>query len=85
MYAIVIEPIIPINITSGDVHYTDWFPLTTSKKMTDAKEITHCKWLIVVTELFNIAVKSFDANKSAGCSKLFVVIELLVSELGAIP
>ena len=31
----------------------------------DAREITYCKWVFVVAELFNIAVNDFDANFSS--------------------
>ena len=33
-----------------------------------------------VTELFYIAVNDFDANKSAGCGRVLIVIELVGSE-----
>ena len=35
--------------------------------------------MLVVTELFNIAVNDFDAKKSAHCSQVPVVNELVVS------
>ena len=37
------------------------------------------KWVIIVTELFNVAVNYFDAKKSASCSRVLVVTELVVS------
>ena len=38
-------------------------PITSIRK--DAKEIGRCKWVLIVTELFNITVNDFDAKKSA--------------------
>ena len=35
--------------------------------------------MLVVTELFNIAVNGLDAKKSARCRNAFVVAELVVS------
>ena len=43
------------------------------------KETAHYKWVLIVTELFNIAVNDFDAKKSAHCSQVLVVTELVVS------
>ena len=37
-----------------------------------------CKWILIVTELFNIAVNDFDAEKSARYSPVLVVTELVV-------
>ena len=45
----------------------------------DAKETARYKWVLAVTELFNIAVNDFDAKKSAHCSQVLVVTELVVS------
>ena len=39
----------------------------------------HYKRLLVVTELFNIAVNDFDAQKSAHYSRVLLVTELVVS------
>ena len=39
----------------------------------------HYKRLLVVTELFNIAVNDFDAQKSARYSRVLLVTELVVS------
>ena len=39
----------------------------------DAKETVRSKWLLVVTELVNIAVNDFDAKKFARCSRVLVV------------
>ena len=44
----------------------------------DAKENTHCKWVLVVTELFNIAVNDFGAKKSAHYSWVLAVTEVVV-------
>ena len=40
-----------------------------------------CKWMLVVTKLFNIAVTDYGAEKTACncCSQVFVVAELVVS------
>ena len=38
-----------------------WVSFSISEK--DAKEIDRCKWMFVVTELFNIAVNIFGAMK----------------------
>ena len=46
-------------------------PLTTSKKMQ--------KKLLVVTELFNIAVNGYGAKKSTRYSRVLVVTELVIS------
>ena len=35
--------------------------------------------VLVATELLNIAVNNFDAKKSARCSRMVVVTELVVS------
>ena len=35
--------------------------------------------LLVVTELFDISVNDFDANKSTGCLRMHIVIELVKS------
>ena len=52
-------------------------PLTTSK---NATETARYKWGLVVSELFNIAGSYVDAKKSACCSRVLVVTELVVSE-----
>ena len=44
------------------------------------------KWLLVVTKLLNIAINDFDGKKSAGCSRVLVVTELVVhGTLGVCP
>ena len=49
------------------------------RKKKDAKETARYKWMLVVTELFNIAVNQFDAKKSS--RTVFVVTKLVVSEI----
>ena len=44
----------------------------------DTKENTHCKWVLAVTELFNIAVNDFGAKKSAHHSWVLAVTEVVV-------
>ena len=38
-----------------------------------AKETTHCKWVLKVTELFDIAVNDFDAKKNLTCKQVLIV------------
>ena len=38
-----------------------------------------CKWMLIVTGLFNIAVNDFDAKECAGYNCMVVVTELVVS------
>ena len=45
----------------------------------DAKKTAHCRGVLVVTELFNIAVNYFDAKKATRCRRVLVVTELVVS------
>ena len=45
----------------------------------EAKESARCKWVLVVTELFNIPVSNFYSKKSAYCSRVLIVTELIVS------
>ena len=45
----------------------------------DAKETARYKWVLVVTELFNMAVSDFDAKQSACYSRMFFVTELVLS------
>ena len=45
----------------------------------DAKENARYKWVLVVTELFNMAVNDFDAKKSARYSRVLAVTELVLS------
>ena len=45
----------------------------------DAKETARYKWVLVVTELFNMAVNDFDAKQSACYSRVLVVTELVLS------
>ena len=45
----------------------------------DAKKTARCRRVLVVTELFNIAVNDFDAKKFAPCRRVLVVTELVVS------
>ena len=40
---------------------------------------TRFKCMLVITELVNIAVNYFDAKKSARCSLVFVLPEIIVS------
>ena len=59
------------------LHFTtQWFPLTTSKKM--QKKISF-KWVLVVTELFNIAVNYFSPTKSVHYNQVLVVTKRHVS------
>ena len=48
-------------------------------KQIDAKKTACCRGVLVVTELFNIAVNYFDAKKSTRCRRVLVVTELVVS------
>ena len=45
----------------------------------DGKETACYKWVLVATELINIAVNDFDAKKSAHYRRMHVVTELIVS------
>ena len=45
----------------------------------DAKETSRYKWMLIVTELLNIAVNYFDTKKSAHYSRVLSEIELDVS------
>ena len=56
---------------------THWVSLTTSKQLQKKSALN--KWVLIVAELFNIAVNYFDAKKSAHCSWVLVVTELVVS------
>ena len=44
-----------------------------------AKKTARCRRVLIVTELFNIAVNDFDANKSTRCRRVLVATELVVS------
>ena len=46
----------------------------------DAKETARYKWVLVVSELFNIAVNDVDVKKAARYSRVLAVIELVLSE-----
>ena len=46
----------------------------------DAKETARYKWVLIVEELFNMAVNDSDAEKSAPFSRMLVVTEVVVSE-----
>ena len=48
------------------------------QRVKDAKETACYKWVLVVTELLNIAVNDFDAKKSARYSWVRVVTGLVV-------
>ena len=60
-----------------------WFLLstlgTTSNESKNAKEIASYKRVIVVTELFTIAVNDFNEKKSARYGQMLVVTEIVVS------
>ena len=45
----------------------------------DAKETAGYTWVLVVTELFNMAVNYFDAKQSARYSRVLSVTELALS------
>ena len=45
----------------------------------DAKKTARCRGVLVVTELFNIAVNYFNAKKSTRCRRVLVVTEFVVS------
>ena len=47
------------------------------QRQKDAKEPARCKWVLVVTELLNMAVNHFDVKKCA--RTVLVVTELVVS------
>ena len=40
------------------------------QRVQNAKETTRYKWVLAVTELFNIAINDFDAKKYAGHNSL---------------
>ena len=70
------------------ISFLEWFVRVIKKskyigsrlqRANDAKETPHYKWVLIVTELLNIAVNDFDAKKSAHCSQVLVVTELVVS------
>ena len=48
-------------------------------RVKDARKTAHYKWVLVVTELFNIAINDFDIKKSSRYSQMFVVAELVTS------
>ena len=54
-------------------------PSPAYNELNDAKETARYKWVLVVTELFTIAVNDFDANKSIHYSGMLFVTELVVS------
>ena len=54
-----------------------WVPLTMGKKMP--------KKLLVITELFNIAVNCFDAKKSALYNWVLIVTKRVVSGTQCLP
>ena len=43
------------------------------QRVKNAKETARCKWVLVVIQLFNIAVNDFDAKKSAHYNRVRVV------------
>ena len=52
----------------------------TQSEQQNTTEAAFFKWVLVVTEIFNIAVSDIHAKKSARYSQVLVVIELVVSE-----
>ena len=48
------------------------------------KETVHCKWVLIVTKLFNTAVNDFGVDKSARCSRVLVITELVASGIQCI-
>ena len=65
-------------ITQGIPHYQHTLgPAYNEQK--DAKETARYKWVLLVTELFNMAVNDFDAKQSARYSRVLVVTELVLS------
>ena len=46
----------------------------------DTKETARYKWVLIVTELFNMAVYDSVAEKSAPYSRVLIVTEVVVSE-----
>ena len=46
----------------------------------DAKETARYRWVLIVTELFNMAVNDSGAEKSAPFSRMLVVTKVVVSE-----
>ena len=51
-------------------------PPTRNEKKKHAKETDRCEWLLIVTDLYDIAVNDFDAKKSARYSWEFIVTKL---------
>ena len=49
---------------------------STQNEQIDAKKTSHYRRVLVVTQLFNIAVNDFDAKKSTSCRRVLVVTEL---------
>ena len=45
--------------------------LSRLQRVKNAKETARCKWMLVVIQLFNVAVSDFDAKKSAHYVILF--------------
>ena len=45
----------------------------------DANKTARCRGVLIVTEVFNIAVNDFDSKKSTRCRQVLVVTELVVS------
>ena len=43
------------------------------------EQTARCRWVLVVTEFFDIAGNDFDAQESARCKRVLVVTELVVS------
>ena len=58
----------------------DYSTLSTAyNEQIDAEKTVRCRRVLVITELFNIAVNYFDAKKFTHCRRVLVVTELVVS------
>ena len=60
-------------------HHISYYSGSLLKRVKRCKETVRYKWVLVVTEPINIAVNYFDIKKSARCSRVLVVTELVVS------
>ena len=69
------DPPLPFEQTDRCKNIT--LPQTSFAGGKDVKEAGHYEWVLLVTELFNIAVNDFDAKKPARCGRVLVVTELV--------
>ena len=61
------------------IHQAHENSVYTGSRLWRAKKTARCRRVLVVTELFNIAVNHIDAKKYIRCGQVLVVIELVAS------